>query len=188
MTTLQGWLCQSLSPPLRQFLANLSVFPGSFTARGAAAVNEGMQEDKDVEKLLRLLGSMSLIQHQAVGAADSKTDAEKTVRYSMHALIQHAARSQEDADGGHSNTVSRRFTAWMLQHPEGPGRTLLRCRPSGSAPDPLLCQSLLQQELQNFGAAAEKLERELLAAGADDSALAAPGSPATRPHTVGTPK
>jgi tetratricopeptide (TPR) repeat protein len=210
MAILQQWLCHGLGLHQRRFLASLCIFPGSFSTAGAAAVNAGMS-GKAASKLLGAMEAMSLVQRHRV---DSSTPNK---RYTMHAMIRHAARSTQGVgvpanimmsssnaastaatvpiegcgltqwlqprllkvmalakgsrQGGVHRSLASAFCSWMLQHREGPGQLLLRCNPSGPAPDPALWQGILRDELLSFNAAAGVLKDVLLAAGVLGSAL-----------------
>jgi hypothetical protein len=226
MTSLRRWLHRSLCPAQRRFLANLCVFPGSFSAAGAAAVNATPPVNAPapstapaptasgaapldpagesnaaacgvpmpaaaVQRALRVLQSMSLVQRHASApphgdAAAQQPAAAPVARYSLHSLVQHAAKGGAELEGSASasgespadqapgpGTLHGLLARWMLQHPEGPGQQLLRSKPSGPTPDPAAWQSILRDELLNFGAAAGVLQRVLLAAGAPGGAALA---------------
>jgi hypothetical protein len=169
--TLQRWLSQCLGPSQLHCLGSLSVFPGSFSPGGAAAVSAEMPA-AEMHALLQGLTPMALIQSDGMGVGGGARAADGA-RYAMHTLIRQAAGSLQGA--ATARVVASRFVAWMLQHPEGPGQLLVWCEASSPAPDAAVWRCTLREELLNLSAAAGLLREVLLAEGVEGSALADAG-------------
>jgi hypothetical protein len=173
------WLTVYLLPHELEAVARVSVFAGSFTADGAAAVgccvnqpelqqvgrgsdakgcdqqHKGVLRYEDVQHVLRGLVQMSVLWVEGLSLTGGH-------RFSTHPLIRELGRELRcgqfrEACGTEGAAAEVLMVQWMVADTEGPGGRLAMHKPNGSRPDIRVCQGVMAEEGANFREAARLL-------------------------------